>query len=95
MVIYGFMVQDRIEKGNHGGIQSKAIEKRYGTASSLKARFPILYADAFTAPLARINRVPLFSGEPVFASLLESGESDGNMLIYMDLSAIRQIGEPT
>ena len=43
------------------------------TASNLKARFPISYADAFAAALAKINRVPLLSGDPEFESLQESG----------------------
>ena len=44
------------------------------TASSLKARFPISYADSFAAALAKINRVPLLSGDPEFESLQENGE---------------------
>ena len=43
------------------------------TASRLTARFPISYADAFAAALAKMNRVPLLSGDPEFESLQESG----------------------
>jgi predicted nucleic acid-binding protein len=46
------------------------------TASILKARFAISYADAFAAALAKINRVSLLSGDPEFESLQESGELD-------------------
>ncbi|MBW1782268.1 MAG: PIN domain-containing protein [Deltaproteobacteria bacterium] len=46
------------------------------TASILKARFPISYADAFAAAMAKINRVPLLSGDPEFLSLQEKGELD-------------------
>lgn len=46
------------------------------TASGLKARFPISYADSFAAALAKINRVPLLSGDPEFKPLQEDGEVD-------------------
>ena len=51
-------------------------EKLLLTASSLKAEFPISYADSFAAALAKIKRVPLLSGDPEFKSLQESGEVD-------------------
>ena len=43
-------------------------------ASSLKARFPISYADSFAAALAKVNRVPLLSGDPEFESLQKNEE---------------------
>lgn len=46
------------------------------TASSLKARFPVSYADAYAAALAKINRVPLLTGDPEFKPLQEHGELD-------------------
>lgn len=45
-------------------------------ASSLKARFPISYADAYAAALAKINRVPLLTGDPEFEPLQGKGELD-------------------
>lgn len=46
------------------------------TASGLKAKFSISYADSFAAALAKINRVPLLSGDPEFEPLQENGEVD-------------------
>jgi ribonuclease VapC len=44
------------------------------TASSIKARYPVSYTDAFAAALAKINRFPLLSGDPEFLPLQEHGE---------------------
>jgi predicted nucleic acid-binding protein len=39
------------------------------TATGLKARHPISYADAFAAALAMINNCPLMTGDPEFRAL--------------------------
>ena len=41
--------------------------------ASLKAKFPISYADAFAAALARIYNAVLLTGDPEFESLQETG----------------------
>jgi predicted nucleic acid-binding protein len=67
------LVYTRI-KGFPVSFVDRISEELLLTASSLKARFPISYADAFAAALAKINRVPLLSGDPEFQSLQQSGE---------------------
>lgn len=42
-------------------------------AASLKARYPISYADSFAAALAMINNCPLLTGDPEFRSLEKQG----------------------
>ena len=43
------------------------------TAASLKANYPISYADSFAAGLAIVKNCPLISGDPEFVAL-ESGK---------------------
>ena len=38
-------------------------------AAHLKARYPISYADAFSAALAKQNRAPLMTGDPEFKAV--------------------------
>lgn len=42
-------------------------------AASLKARYPISYADSFAGALAMINNCPLLTGDPEFKSLEKQG----------------------
>jgi predicted nucleic acid-binding protein len=69
------LVYTRI-KGFPISLVDRISEELLLTASSLKARFPISYADSFAAALAKINRVPLLSGDPEFESLQKSNELD-------------------
>ena len=48
-------------------------EKLLLSAASLKATFPVSYADAFAAALARIYDAVLLTGDPEFAALEEKG----------------------
>ena len=43
------------------------------TAASLKARYPISYADSFAGALAMIKNCPLLTGDPEFRSLEKQG----------------------
>jgi len=43
------------------------------TASTLKANYPISYADSFAAAMAKINRCPLLTGDPEFKVLEKEG----------------------
>jgi len=43
------------------------------TAASLKARYPISYADSFAGALAMITNCPLLTGDPEFRSLEKQG----------------------
>jgi len=43
------------------------------TAATLKANYPISYADSFTAALAKINKCTLLSGDPEFNILEKQG----------------------
>ena len=43
------------------------------TAATIKAKYPISYADSFAAALAVINNCPLLTGDPVFRSLEKQG----------------------
>lgn len=42
-------------------------------AAALKARFPVSYADAFAAALAKIINCPLITGDPEFQSIEKAG----------------------
>lgn len=48
-------------------------EKLLLTAAGLKARYPISYADAFAAAIARIHQAILLTGDPEFATLEQAG----------------------
>ena len=43
------------------------------TASSLKATYPISYADSFAAAMAKINKSSLLTGDPEFECLQKEG----------------------
>lgn len=43
------------------------------TASTLKANYPISYADSFAAAMAKINRCPILTGDPEFKVLEKEG----------------------
>ena len=42
-------------------------------AATLKAKYPISYADSFAAALAKINKCPLVTGDPEFKILEKQG----------------------
>lgn len=42
-------------------------------AASLKAQYPVSYADSFAAALAQIKRCPMLSGDPEFKKLEKEG----------------------
>jgi len=42
-------------------------------AATLKANYPISYADSFAAALAKINKCPLITGDPEFKILEKQG----------------------
>ena len=42
-------------------------------AATLKANYPISYADSFAAALAKINKCPLLTGDPEFKVLEKQG----------------------
>jgi len=42
-------------------------------AATLKANYPISYADSFAAALAKINKCPLLTGDPEFKILEKQG----------------------
>lgn len=48
-------------------------EKLLLAAASLKARYPISYADSFAAALAMINNCPILTGDPEFRPLEKQG----------------------
>ena len=48
-------------------------EKLLLSAASLKAKFPISYADAYAAALAGIYNAVLLTGDPEFEALEEKG----------------------
>jgi len=56
-------------------------EKLLLTASSLKANYPISYADCFAAAMARLNRCPLLTGDPEFRTLEKEGIITINWLV--------------
>jgi predicted nucleic acid-binding protein len=43
------------------------------TAATLKANYPISYADSFAAALAKVNNALLLTGDPEFRTLEEDG----------------------
>lgn len=43
------------------------------TAATLKANYPISYADSFAAAMAKIKRCPLLTGDPEFKILEKEG----------------------
>jgi len=48
-------------------------EKLLLMAATLKANYPISYADSFAAALAKINKCPLLTGDPEFKVLEKHG----------------------
>jgi ribonuclease VapC len=46
------------------------------SAATLKARYPISYADAFAAALARVHHAALLTGDPEFRILEQEGAVD-------------------
>jgi len=50
------------------------------TAASLKANYPISYADSFAAALAKVNNALLLTGDPEFQTLEEDGILEINWL---------------
>lgn len=50
------------------------------TAASLKAQYPISYADSFAAAMAKIKICPLLTGDPEFKTLEKEGIIEINWL---------------